>query len=67
MQAVNAHWSRKRLGQAILDSLVASGMRLDVLTIEDLEPVDQFHSGGMGATKGLAELAEISQGARLLD
>ena len=67
LQAVNAHWSREGLGQTILDSLVASGKRLDALTIEDLAPVDQFHSGGIRATTELAELAEISQGANVLD
>ena len=67
LQAINDYWSREGLGQTILDALVASGKRLDALTIEDLAPVDQFHSGGMGATTGLAELAEISQGARVLD
>jgi len=40
---------------------------LDALTIEDLAPVDQFHGGGMGATKGLVELAEISRSATVLD
>ena len=29
--------------------------------------MDQFHSGGMGATTTLAELAELSKGARVLD
>ena len=67
LEAVNAYWSREGLGQTILDSLVASGKRLDALTIEDLALVDQFHSGGIRATTGLAELAEISQGARVLD
>ena len=51
----------------ILDSLVAAGKNLDALTIEDLAPVDQFHGGGMGATKGLVELAEISRSATVLD
>ncbi len=67
MQTVSDYWSREGLGQTILDALVAAGICLDALTVEDLAPVDQFHSGGMVATTGLAELAEISPGARVLD
>jgi predicted O-methyltransferase YrrM len=67
LQAVNAYRSREGSGQPILDSLVAAGKILDALTIEDLAPVDQFHGGGMGATKGLVELAEISRSATVLD
>lgn len=67
LQVINDYWSREGLGQTILDSLIASGKRLDALTIEDLAPVDQFHNGGIQATTELAELAKISQGARVLD
>jgi len=67
LQAVNAYRSREGSGQPILDSLVAAGKNLDALTIEDLAPVDQFHGGVMGATKGLVELAEISRSATVLD
>ena len=67
LQVINDYWSREGLGQTILDSLIASGKRLDGLTIEDLAPVDQFHNGGIQATTELAELAKISQGARVLD
>ena len=66
-QTISDYWSRQGLGQTILDALVAVGKPLDALTIEDLAPLDQFHSGGLGATTGLAELAEIAHGARLLD
>lgn len=66
-KTVSNYWSRRGLGQTILDALVAAGRPLDALTVEDLAPMDQFHSGGMGATTGLAELAEIPRGARVLD
>ncbi len=65
LQAVSDHWDREGLGQTILDALVASGKRLDALTIEDLAPVDQFHNGGMRATTMLAEVAELSKGAKV--
>ncbi|MDP6454825.1 MAG: methyltransferase domain-containing protein [SAR202 cluster bacterium] len=67
LQAVNTHWNREGLAQTILDSLAAAGKRLDALTIEDLAPLDQFHGGGMAATRELAALVEISEGARVLD
>ena len=67
LQAVNAYRSREGSGQPILDSLVAAGKNLDALTIEDLAPVDQFHGGGKGATKGLAELVDISRNATVQD
>ena len=67
LQAVNAYWSREGLGQTILDSLVATGENSDALIIENLAPVDQFHGGGKGATKGLAELVDISRNATVLD
>ncbi len=67
LQAVNAYWSRKGLGQTILDSLVAAGENSDALIIENLAPVDQFHGGGKGTTKGLAELVDISRNATVLD
>ncbi len=67
LQAVSDYWNREVLGQTILNALVASGKRLDALTIEDLAPVDQFHTSGIATTIELAELAEIAQGARVLD
>ena len=67
LQVVSNHWNREGLGQTILDVLAASGKHLDALTIDDLAPVDQFHTGSMAATVALAELAELSKGAKVLD
>jgi ubiquinone/menaquinone biosynthesis C-methylase UbiE len=67
LRTVSDYWGREGLGQTILDALVAAGKRLDALTIEDLAPVDQLHSGGMVATTELAQVAEIAPRARLLD
>lgn len=65
--SISRYWNREGLGQTILDYLVASGKSLDALTIEDLAPVDQFHTGSLESTIELAELAEISPGAKVLD
>jgi SAM-dependent methyltransferase len=55
------------LTTAILDKLQAAGKELDALTPHDLAPVDQFHNGGTWATRKLIALAELSEGARVLD
>jgi SAM-dependent methyltransferase len=67
LPAINAHWNRAGLGQTILDTLAASGKNLAGLTLEDLAPVDQFHGGGIPATRALAELAGLAPGVRVLD
>jgi SAM-dependent methyltransferase len=64
---VSAHYGRADLGETILEALRAAGKDPDRLTIEDLAPVDQFHTRGMEATLELAELAELRGGDRVLD
>ncbi|MDG6999531.1 MAG: methyltransferase domain-containing protein, partial [Nitrososphaerota archaeon] len=66
-ESVNQHYGRSDLGKTILDGLRAEGKDIDNLSYEDLSPVDQFHSGGRGATLGLARLAKLSRGLRVLD
>ena len=61
------YWGRNGLGQAILDALTASGKNLDALTIDDLAPMDHFHGGGKDSTVGLARLAGLTPGLRILD
>ena len=65
--AANAYWGRDGLERAILDALVAAGKNVDALTIDDLAPVDQFHSGGKAATVRLARRAGLVPGTRVLD
>lgn len=65
--AANAYWGRDGLERSILDALVAAGKHLDALTIDDLAPVDQFHSGGKAATVRLARRAGLQPGTRVLD
>jgi sarcosine/dimethylglycine N-methyltransferase len=67
MAAISAYWGRDGLEEAILEALAASGKDLDALTIDDLAALDQFHSGGKGATIRLARLAHLSPGTRVLD
>jgi ubiquinone/menaquinone biosynthesis C-methylase UbiE len=65
--ATNAYWGRDELERRILDALAAAGKNIDALTVDDLAPADQFHSGGKGATERLARLAKLQPGMRVLD
>src|SRR5262245_10333388 len=66
-RAINDYWGRENLERAILGALAAAGRNLDALTIDDLAPTDQFHSGGKDATLRLARLAGARPGLRVLD
>ncbi len=63
----NTYWGRQGLERAILDALAAAGKEIDRLTIDDLAPADQFHSGGKNSTVRLARLASLKPGMRVLD
>jgi ubiquinone/menaquinone biosynthesis C-methylase UbiE len=65
--ATNAYWGRDGIERTILDALAAAGKNKDTLTVDDLAPADQFHSGGKGATERLARLAQLQPGMRVLD
>src|SRR5262247_1022002 len=67
IQAIHDYWGRDGLGQAILDTLAASGKTLNALTTDDLAPLDQFHGGGKAATVRLARLAGLQPGMQVLD
>src|SRR5206468_7982591 len=66
-RTTNAYWGRDGLERRILDALSAAGKDIGAVTIDDLAPADQFHSGGKGATQRLARLARLEPGARVLD
>lgn len=51
----------------ILDRLRAEGKDPAALTVDDLAPFDQLHSGGRDATRELARLAGIAPGSAVLD
>jgi SAM-dependent methyltransferase len=66
-RTTNAYWGRDGLEGAILEALAAGGKNIDALTIDDLAPADQFHSGGKAATERLARRAGLRSGLRVLD
>ena len=66
-RATNAYWGREGVERTILDALAAAGRNVDKLTVDDLAPADQFHSGGKASTDRLARLARLEPGMRVLD
>lgn len=66
-EAVNAHYTAYELAAAIAKGLEKIGKRDDVLTPEDLAPLDQFHSRGKDATVELMDLAGAAPDTRALD
>lgn len=67
MTSVGAHYGRAGLGDAILAALRGAGKDVDHLTIDDLAPLDQFHTRGKEATLELARLAGVTRETRVLD
>lgn len=61
------HYAPGTIDAAIQDALVALGKENSLLTLNDLEGVDQFHSGGIEATRALAQRAAITSSDRVLD
>lgn len=61
------HYAQPDLARTIRDALSAAGLDLAQLNLDDLAPVDQFHTRGKLATLELAHLAALQRGARVLD
>ncbi len=66
-RAINTHYAPLDLGAAILAGLHAAGKNPEAPTLEDLAPVDQFHTGGKAATLELAQLVPMSAQMEVLD
>ncbi len=66
-QSINDQYGQSDLSSVILKALRDAGKDVDSLTTEDLSSFDQYHSGGLAATKELASLAGIHQEMKILD
>jgi ubiquinone/menaquinone biosynthesis C-methylase UbiE len=66
-QSVADHYRRDGLAEIILEALAADGKDLGNLSIDDLAPVDEFHTRGREATVELAEFAEIEPEFSVVD
>jgi MPBQ/MSBQ methyltransferase len=54
--AVERHYTRHNLENTILTALKNVGKNIDQLTVDDLAPIDEFHTRGREATANLASL-----------
>lgn len=64
---VRRHYGRAALLERIDDGLRASGVDPATATADDLKPVDEFHTGGLGATNALLDQLPIGPRSRVLD
>jgi len=64
---ISEHYGSAGLSQRIVSALRKAGKSLDSLTVEDLAPLDQFHTRGLTATRELASFAGVKEGWRILD
>jgi ubiquinone/menaquinone biosynthesis C-methylase UbiE len=63
---LDAHYGAHNLDDRIRAALRAAGKH-EAPTIDDLAPLDQFHTGGKHATRQLAERAGLHAGQSVLD
>ncbi|NJD89984.1 MAG: class I SAM-dependent methyltransferase [Geobacter sp.] len=61
------HYAGEPLTERIIAALQAAGKSLDCLKIDDLAPIDEFHTRGRKATMELASAANIQQWMKILD
>lgn len=62
---VEEHYAGEQFAERILAAAHASG--IDVVSPQTLAPADEFHAGGIGATRELARLAGLGDGMGVLD
>lgn len=66
-EEVKAHYTRGGLAETLLSALEAAGKDIQKLSLDDLAPIDEFHSRGREATQELAGLARLMPETRVLD
>lgn len=64
---VAGHYTRGGLEETILQAIVRMGLDPDRLRAIDLATADEFHVGGLDATRELAAQMELRPGLRILD
>jgi len=66
-EAINKHYGISGILNSILVALESSGKDLDALRLDDLAPVDEFHTRGKESTVEIANLAQLKSHHRVLD
>ncbi len=64
---VAGHYTRGGLEETILQAVRRMGLDPERLSAIDLAPADEFHVGGLDATRELAAGMELAPGMRILD
>jgi len=64
---IHSYYSPNNLYNKIIDGLNKLGKDLSKVTLDDLQPVDEFHIRGDAATKELISLAEFKSDMHILD
>lgn len=65
--SAKAHYTCPALGSKIRQGLEKAGKNPEQISLRDLAPVDQLHTGGAPATLELVEQAGLDKGMTLLD
>ncbi|HEY2820500.1 MAG TPA: methyltransferase domain-containing protein [Candidatus Acidoferrum sp.] len=66
-KAVAAHYTRPQLEETILGAMKRAGLDTQKLAATDLAAVDEFHVGGLEATKAFSEFMGLKAGMKVLD
>jgi SAM-dependent methyltransferase len=66
-QAVAEHYSRPELEEKILEAIGRAGLDASKVSVMDLATVDEFHVGGLEATKAFTEFMGLKPGMLVLD
>ena len=66
-ELVADHYGISGLFDKIVGALADAGVPKNKLTMDDLKPVDEFHIGGVAATKALLDPIGLAPGSRILD
>lgn len=67
LDKVAAQYTQGNLMERINSALAAAGIDAENPTVQDLSPVDHFHTMGPQATAGLADAADLTRGDEVLD
>lgn len=66
-KAINNHYGISGILDSILDALETSGKNLQSLELNDLSPIDEFHTRGKESTIEIANLAQLQSHHMVLD
>lgn len=66
-KSINEHYIRDNLGKTILAAYESAGKDINSLTREDISTFEEFHIRGRIATRELGQLAELTEGMKVLD